>query len=209
MIDQNATIQQFLEATAARQPAPGGGAVTALAGALAAAIGEMTLSYSVGKKGLEAFEAELRPAQADLKQIRETLLRGMNDDQSAFNELTAARTLPDTAADKAARVTAALNACIQVPQQMAATAVRILEISDRILNFVNPYLLSDLAVCADLAMATARCAIYNVRINVRSIKDPAMVQNIESQTSTILSKAAALIQRVAPRIWERVNQVGT
>src|SRR6476659_504226 len=100
MIDQNATIQQFLDATAARQPAPGGGAVTALAGALAAAIGEMTLSYSVGKKGFEAFESELRPAQADLRQIRDALLKGMHDDQAAFNELTAARKLPDTSPDK-------------------------------------------------------------------------------------------------------------
>src|SRR3954465_80138 len=97
MLDENATIQQFLDAPAARQPAPGGGAVTAMAGALAAAIGEMTLSYSIGKKGLEAFESELRPAQADLQQIREALLQGMQDDQAAYTELTAARQLPDSA----------------------------------------------------------------------------------------------------------------
>lgn len=208
MFDENATIQQFLDATAARQPTPGGGAVTALAGALAAAIGEMTLAYSIGKKGLEAFEGELRPAHADLKQIRPMLLKAMADDQAAYADFTAARQLPDNTPDKAARVAAALIASIAAPKQMASAAVRILEVCDRVLNFVNPYLLSDLAVCADLAMATARCAIYNVRVNLRSIRDPAEAQQLESAINSILSRAASLIQRVAPRIWERVQQTG-
>ena len=52
--DAKTSLSDFLDATAAKQPAPGGGSVTALCGALAAAIGEMVLNYSIGKKGLEA-----------------------------------------------------------------------------------------------------------------------------------------------------------
>jgi formiminotetrahydrofolate cyclodeaminase len=208
MLDQSATIQQFLDGTAAKTPTPGGGAVTALAGALAAAVGEMSLSYSIGKKGLEAFEGELRPAQNDLRKIRESLANAMADDQAAYAELTAARQLPDDAPEKAQRIAIALHASIAAPQQMAATAVRILEICDRILNFINPHLLSDLAICADLAMATARCAIYSVKINLRDMKDAAERHQAETTVSTVLSKAAGLIQRVAPRIWERVQQGG-
>ena len=206
MQDATATIGQFLDATAARQATPGGGAVTALTGALAAAIGEMVLNYSVGKKGLEAFEGELRPALADLNRHRQALLRAMADDQAAYGALTAARKLPDAAPEKAQKVKLALAASIAGPQQMAASAVAILESCDRVINFVNPYLLSDLAVCADLAMATARCAIYNVRVNLPSVKDPAERQQAEASVGQVLSRAAALIQRVAPRIWERVKQ---
>src|SRR2546423_3785241 len=104
MYDQTSTIQQFLDATAARQPTPGGGAVTALTGALAAAIGEMTLNYSIGKKGLEAFEAELRPGLDELKHIRQLLVKVMSEDQVAFLDLTAARKLPENAPDRAAKV---------------------------------------------------------------------------------------------------------
>jgi formiminotetrahydrofolate cyclodeaminase len=78
-------------------------------------------------------------------------------------------------------------------------------VCDRVLNFVNPYLLSDLAVCADLAMAAARCATYNVRVNLPDVKDPAERHAIEAAIGQSLSKAAGLIQRVAPRIWERVR----
>ena len=62
MYDHTHTIEQFLDATAAKQPTPGGGSVTALAGALAASMGEMVLNYSVGKKGLEAHQDQLKPA---------------------------------------------------------------------------------------------------------------------------------------------------
>ncbi|HEX8914034.1 MAG TPA: cyclodeaminase/cyclohydrolase family protein [Humisphaera sp.] len=206
MHDASSTIAQFLDATAARQPTPGGGAVTALTGALAAAIGEMVLNYSVGRKGLEAFEGELRPARDELTQLRQQLLQAMSDDQAAYAELTAARKLPDATPDKAAKVKAALAASIKAPQQMAAAAVGMLEVADRVLNFVNPYLLSDLAVCADLAMATARCAIYNVRVNLPSVKDPAEQHAIQASVGQVLGRAAALIQRVAPRIWDRVQQ---
>lgn len=206
MHDASTTIAEFLDATAARKATPGGGAVTALTGALAAAIGEMTLNYSVGKKGLEAFEGELRPALDELHAVRQSLLQSMADDQAAYGALTAARKLPDGAPGKAEQVRAALAASIAGPQRMAGSAVAILEACDRVINFVNPYLLSDLAVCADLAMATARCAIYNVRVNLPDLADPAERHQAEVAVGQVLSRAAALIQRVAPRIWERVRQ---
>jgi formiminotetrahydrofolate cyclodeaminase len=205
-IDLNTPVAEFLNAAAAKQATPGGGSVTALVGALAASMGEMTVNYSVDKKGLEAFQGELRPALVELTRARHLLLQLMTEDQAAFETVTAIRKLPETDPSRAARFNAALLACIRVPEAMAATAIAILEIVDRITNFVNPHLLSDLAVCADLAMATARCAVYNVRANIPDVKDEADRASIESTIRSLMTHAAALIQRVAPRIWERQEQ---
>lgn len=208
-IGLNTPLGEFLNAAAAKQPTPGGGSVTALVGALAASMGEMTVNYSVGKKGLEAYQNELRPALAELTRARQLLLQLMTEDQVAFETVTAVRKLPETDPTRADRFNAALLACIRIPETMAATAVAILELVDRITNFVNPYLLSDLAVCADLAMATARCAIYNVRANLPDVKDPADRASIESTIGSVMMHAAKLIQRVAPRIWERHEQTAS
>jgi formiminotetrahydrofolate cyclodeaminase len=205
MFDQTTPIQQFLDATAAKKPTPGGGAVTALAGALAAAIGQMAVNYSVGKKGLEAFDDRLRAALGELAAARETLLAAMTADQSAFAALTAERKLPDDVPDKAARVRAAVAAAIAAPAAMAAAAVRILSACEGVVDVVNPYLLSDLAVAADLAMATARCAAYNVRVNLPDVTDPAERRAIEAESARVSAEALALVQRVAPRVWERVG----
>jgi methenyltetrahydrofolate cyclohydrolase len=206
MYDASHTIADFLAATASKTPAPGGGSVTALVGALSAAIGEMVLQYSVGKKGLEAYQHELKPALAELTRARELLLQLMAEDQVAYEVLTQLRKLPPDSPERKAGEPAALLACIRVPESMAATGVAILERCDRLVNFVNFHLLSDLAVCADLAMACIRCAIYNVRANMPSLDDAEDRRKAEALVGQILGRAVTLIQNVAPRIWARQEQ---
>jgi formiminotetrahydrofolate cyclodeaminase len=202
-LDQTATLADILDATAARQPTPGGGAVTAVAGALAAAIGEMVLNYSVGKKGLEAYQDELRAAVAELRRARSVMLELMIEDQAAYQALTAARKLPEGSAEREREFNLALQASIGAPCAMAATAVAILELCDRVVDKVNHYLLSDLAVAADLATATARCATYNVRANLSDVRGPAERRALESTADLVLRHAIELVQRVSPRIWAR------
>jgi formiminotetrahydrofolate cyclodeaminase len=203
MYDQSTTIVAFLDAAAAKQPAPGGGSVTALVGALAATMGEMTVNYSVGKKGLEQHQDELRAALAELNRARGVMLTLMAEDQIAYQSLTAARKLPDGSPDRDKDVATALMASIRVPEAIAATGVAILEVCTRVVDHVNRYLLSDLAVCADLAMATTRCALYNVRVNLPDLTDRKLRREAEESIEKLLSHAKTHIQRVGPRIWER------
>ena len=205
LYDSATTIAQFLEGTAAKQPAPGGGSVAALAGALAAAMGEMVVNYSIGKKGLEAHQAELRSALAELHRARQLLAALMVEDQSAYQALSAARKLPKDSKQWRSEFPAALTAAIRVPEAIAATAAAVLELCDRIVDRVNPFLLSDLAVCAELAICTVRCGIYNVRVNLSDVADPSDRQRIEATVQRLLSNSVSLIQRVIPRIRQRLG----
>ncbi len=206
MYGRDTPIGDFLNAAAAKQPAPGGGSVTALVGALAAAMGEMTVNYSVGKKGLETHQAELAKVLAELGRARALMLSLMAEDQVAYEALTGARKLPQDSPLRQQELPAALFACVRVPQAMAATAVAVLELCDRAVDRVNYYLLSDLAVCADLAMATTRCAIYNVRVNLAEMEDGIVKTDAEHTLAKMLAHATAYIQRVSPRIWQRHAQ---
>ena len=202
-------IGEFLDAAAARQPTPGGGSITSLVGALAASMGEMTINYSIGRKGLEAHQEQLKSSVAELTRGRQMLIELMIEDQAAFRAVSDARKLPDTDPTRAARFDAALLACIRIPQAMAATGVAMIELVDRLVDHVNPYLLSDFAVCAELAMATVRCALYNVRVNLTDVKDPADRANLQKTSNEILNRATMLIQRVVPRIWQRHQQTSS
>src|SRR6202035_3430478 len=112
----DSTLSQFLAGTAAKQPAPGGGSVAALCGALAAAVGEMVLNYSVGKKGLEAHQDELKSVLAELYRARHVMLELMVDDQSAYEALTAARKLSKDSQQWKSAYPAALLASIRTPE---------------------------------------------------------------------------------------------
>jgi formiminotetrahydrofolate cyclodeaminase len=204
LLDKTTTIEKFLEAAAAKQPTPGGGSAAALAGALAAAMGEMVLNYSVGKKGLEEHDGILRSALAEFQRAREMLLELMAEDQSAYEALTAARKIAGASAHRLAEIEEAAMMCVQVPQAMAGTAGAMLELADQLVEKVNRHLLSDLAVCAELAMAAIRAALYNVRVNLTEIGDTEQRRLIEVMDRQLLDRATALIQRVGPRIWTRV-----
>lgn len=203
MHDSNSTISSFLQAVAARQPTPGGGSVAALAGALSAATGSMVINYSLGKKSSEAHTAELQNALAEFERARSLLLEQMVIDQVAYESITAIRKLPADAPGRQDQYLAALMQGINAPQAIAGTSVTMLDLADRMVNYTNYYLLSDLAVCADLAMATTRCALYSVRINARELSDPQQRNKVESTSGHLLSRAAVLIQRISPRIWAR------
>ena len=203
ILDQS--VRDFLAATAAKSPTPGGGSVAALAGALAAAMGEMVVNYSLGKKSLAAFEPQLRPVLEALNRARALMLDLMVEDQSAFESLRAAKKLP-AGAEREKAIKLAVDNCIRVPQSISATAVVVLRLSESIVDIANVFLLSDLAVCGDLAMAAARCAQYNVRVNLAEVQDAQERIKIETATNAVFSHALELIQRLSPRIWRRISK---
>ena len=207
MLDKTATIENFLDAAAAKQPTPGGGSVTALAGALAGAMGEMVVNYSLGKKGLEENEEILKSGLAEFHRAREMMLELVAEDQTAYEALRAAKKLPEDAAHRLSEIEDAAMMCVQVPQAMAGTASAMLELVDSLVDRVNRHLLSDLAVCAELAMATTRAALYNVRVNLPEVGDEQQCRMIEAMDRQLLERATGLIGRVIPRIWERISQV--
>jgi formiminotetrahydrofolate cyclodeaminase len=169
-------------------------------------MGEMVINYTIGRKSAAEFESELKPALGELTRERALLLELMAEDQRAYEVFSALRKLPADSSERIDKLPVALLACIRAPQTMGATALAILELCDRVINFVNFHLLSDLAVCADLAMATLRCSVYNVRVNLNELTDPEDRRRIESTTSQLLTRAAEIIREVSPRIWARHEQ---
>ncbi len=204
-VDANNSLEAFLTALAARQPAPGGGSVAALSGALAAAMGQMVLNYSIGKKDLLTHEPALRAAFDELVRARSMMLELLVEDQLAFEKLTAARKACNNAGDKDPTFAAALLACIRIPQTVGATAAAVLELCERVTPIVNKYLLSDLAVCAEMAMATVRCASYNVRVNLGDLSDAQDRKHFEASTDALVAKSVSTIRRAMPAIWARLK----
>ena len=199
MLDKSATIEEFLSAAAAKQPTPGGGSAAALTGALAASMGEMVLNYSVAKKGLENYRAELTAALHEMHNAREMMTQLMLEDQGAYEAMTAARKLPTESPERME----AIMLGVRVPMTIAATALAILELAEKVAGKVNHNLLSDLAVCVELSMSAARSAIYNVRVNFPEV-DADERKNIEETCATLLTQATESIKRVIPAIMSRI-----
>jgi formiminotetrahydrofolate cyclodeaminase len=207
MTDASATLDDFLNAAAARQPTPGGGAVAAVAGALAAAMGEMVLNYSVGKKDLARFDESNAAALAEFQRARLALLALMIEDQEAFAAYSDAKKndAKNDAPKNTGDLAAATLLCAQVPLAIGATALELLRIANRVVSQSNRWLLSDLAVSGELATATVRCAVHNVRINLHGVADAQQRAWLSDECSRLQTQAIAEISQLIPAIDLMMN----
>lgn len=159
------TLADFLDQTAAKTPTPGGGAIASVTGALAAALAQMVVSYSVGKKSLAAHEPALRSALAELTAARTVLLTLAEEDAAAYGLVNELMRLPETDLRRLAEFPGAVRTAVAVPQSVLAAAINLLRHFEQLAPITNHHLRSDLAIAAVLAEATARASAWNIRIN--------------------------------------------
>lgn len=203
MMDQRASIETFLAATASLRPMPAGGSCAALAGALAAALGEMVMGISAGKNTLSSFHARQRSQLERFAAARQTLTRLFVDDQNAFAALLAARRLSRDDPNRPAALEQAVVECIRVPQSLASTAVQVLESCDLAVEMTHTPLLADLSASADLAMATVRIAVNLVRVNAKEIPDTGRRAVLNTAADEVLHRAIDLIRNLTGHMRER------
>jgi formiminotetrahydrofolate cyclodeaminase len=168
-------LSAYIDEVAAGTPAPGGGSVTAVVGALAAALGEMVTHLTLGREKYAAAEATLRPARDRLAALRSSLLESAAADETAYQSYRDAANLPRTSdGERTARADAmqqALIAATDVPLAAARSAHEVAKILQSIARDGNPHVRSDAALGALLAEAALRGALLNVRGNAAMLED--------------------------------------
>jgi methenyltetrahydrofolate cyclohydrolase len=185
------TITEFLEKTAANTPVPGGGSVAALSAALAASLVEMVANLTIGKKGFEEKEADMKDLASRAAVYRQKLAEDIDRDSDAFNGVMAAFRLPkQTEEEKEERtcaVQAALETAARVPLEIAGDALKIMDLAQKAVAEGNPNAVTDGTVAAMTARTAVLSALYNVKINLVSITDRSFVEKTSQRVQEIES----------------------
>ena len=180
-----AMVEPFVNAVAAATPAPGGGSAAALAGALAAALGEMVCGVSLKRKSLSAHHAELAAASARLGRVRARMLELVDLDPQSYEALMRAFKLPkSTEEEQAARSTeieAASKQASLVPMETAELAADVAREIVGLTNVTIPQAASDLSVASSLAETARRGGVENVRANLPGVHDEAWLRQMEAR----------------------------
>jgi formiminotetrahydrofolate cyclodeaminase len=186
------SVRDFIDAVAAKQPTPGGGAVAGVVGGLSVALARMTLEFTRGKKKY-AEHADLHErAMGRLKRAGEMFRSLTADDAEAFTMIQAASR---GEADMQLAVAVGTN----VPREMSKLALSVLEDLLALANKCNPYLRSDLAGAAALAASTVRLGDYCVAINAPQLDD--------AETAREIRTASQADVRTADRLLETIEQL--
>lgn len=190
------TVREFVQALGDKSPTPGGGAVAAVAAALAAAVSRMVVSYSAGRTSL-AEHAELHEeALRTLSELAETALSAATEDARAFRELNELWKLPEDDERRQREWDAAVRGAIDAPMKVLGAAAGVVHLLVRLHGATNRMLDSDLAIGAILGHAAARSAACNVRINLPHLSDAEEAARIGQEVAQVLDRSAAMAQAV-------------
>ena len=189
------TVRDFVAATAAKTPTPGGGSVAGAVGALGAALGNMALNFTRGKKKFAEHEPYYAHLAGRLEKFRGMFELLVADDVAAYKLYQDSTRLAD-GPDKDQAVQLALAAAINVPREAAKAAVALLEDLREFRARCSPFLITDLLASGALAAAVARLSDYNVRINVPQLADRQAAAEVHAASAGDLSRAGELLAEI-------------
>ncbi|MFO0838862.1 MAG: cyclodeaminase/cyclohydrolase family protein [Phycisphaerae bacterium] len=166
------SVTDFLARLRSDAPTPGGGAVAALVGALAAGLGQMAAALTIGKSRFSGVESQVREIVARLSSAEQILTRLMDEDAAAYGQLSAAFKLAKADDTRAARIARAAEIAAAVPLETASIAHRVAADLKRLRMIANPNLASDVDAGGFLARAAMEAAVANVRVNLPLVDAP-------------------------------------
>jgi formiminotetrahydrofolate cyclodeaminase len=193
-------LDEFIESVAAAEPLPGGGSVAALAGSLAAALGEMISGLTEGRRKFAAVELQVREIHAKLKRLRKTLVLLVQEDSAAFKSLLDAIKLPkDTDEEKIRRDNAierAAHSATETPIRTARAVSEVLEHLKILIEIGNANAICDAAVGAQLAYASLKGAQYNILANIAGLKDISYSAGCREEISNLVQNGQRILQQI-------------
>ncbi len=194
------SVRDFVNETASDSAAPGGGSISALTGAMGAALGTMVANLSAIKKGWEDRLEEFSPWAAKGQQLKDKLVALVDEDTRAFDAIMSAfglpKDTPEQVAERRQAIQDASKYATEVPFRTMQTAFDCLPLLKQMAEHGNPNSLSDVGVGALCIKTAVRGAWLNVLINAQGLSDKSWADNIVAEAKALLAKNHAACDEI-------------
>ncbi|NLC02820.1 MAG: cyclodeaminase/cyclohydrolase family protein [Tissierellia bacterium] len=209
----NNSLKEFIDVVASDNPTPGGGSVSALAGSLGGALTNMVGTLTIDKKVWEELsdevKVEMKQAFDEMTEKINSLSKIVDEDSTAFDDVMTAFKMPkETDEEKKARSNAIQEGykhALEVPLRCAEECFRVLELQEVFANYGNVNAITDVGVGTLLAYTGLEGALFNVTINLLSVKDVEYKKEMESRVSVLLKDGKRLKSKLIEKVYERLG----
>ncbi|MDI9475383.1 MAG: cyclodeaminase/cyclohydrolase family protein [Natronincolaceae bacterium] len=207
------TIRGFMDSLESKDSTLVGGSAAALAGSLGASLMLMVGNLTFGKKAYESLDEGTRKAFQDsydgFVRLKNELYDSIDKDKAAFDAYMEALRMPkDTDEQKEERKKALAKAtadALEVPLQTAKQGLEILRIGRVFADHGNAMAITDVGVGSLMAYAGIEGALFNVYINLNSIKDEAYAAEKEAESDNIIAEAAKIRDELLKIVYNRIG----
>src|SRR6266404_3589349 len=193
-------LRQFCNETLSDSPAPGGGSVAALMGALGVSLGGMVANLSAGKRGWDDKLKYFSDWAVKAQQLKDELLFLVDEDTAAFSKVMDAFALPkESAEEKVARSAAIQGAskyAAEIPLRVMETAFKSYQILAEMADKGNPASISDVGVGLLATRACIDGAALNVRINLAGLKDENLKSTLQEKVRRISAESESEFKKI-------------
>jgi formiminotetrahydrofolate cyclodeaminase len=202
-------LETFLDELASGAPTPGGGSAAAIIGAMGAALVSMVCNVTIGKKGHEAVESEMKSVCDESEKLRIRLTSMVAEDVAAFDGLMAAYRLPKSSEDeksrRAAAIQSSLRAATETPLACARACAEVVALSKRAGEKGYAGVISDAGVGVLAANTALRSAALNIYINAPSLKDRVFADAATAELEQLLDDCARESELVFELVRSRLG----
>ena len=208
MVEQK-TIEGFLEVLSSREPVPGGGGASALAGALGNALGQMVANLTIGKKKYADVEEEMKDLNGQLEALKAEFLHLADEDAQVFAPLAQCYSLPSlTEEEKAYKERVMEERLLDasfVPLEIMEHAVAMLGILEILGDKGSRLAVSDVGVGVQFIRASLLGAVMNVYINTKSMKNREKAEELNARAGQLIEEGTAWADRIYAKVLDQLR----
>ncbi|WP_459129048.1 cyclodeaminase/cyclohydrolase family protein [Guggenheimella bovis] len=194
------TLNAFLADVSGSEPVPGGGTVSAVAGAIGSSLMAMVCNLTIGKKKYVEVEEEMKDIREKAEAFREKLLELADKDAESYGDVVACFSLPkETEEEKKHRsemIQKNLYKAALTPLEIARTCLEALKYVKTVFDKGNKNAYSDAKVAAVMLRSGVFAAVYNVEINLESLTDESLIAPLKKEVEGIIEEAKQLEKEV-------------
>ena len=202
-------IQEFLDVLSSKEPVPGGGGASALAGALGNALGQMVANLTIGKKKYAQVEDEIKELAERMKGIQGQFTALADQDAKVFAPLAKCYSLPsgteEEKAYKAEVMEARLLDASLVPMEIMEKASEMLEIMDILADKGSRMAVSDVGVGVQFIRTALLGAVMNVYINTKSMKNRGKAEEMNEKAERLIREGTEAADRIYQKVLEQLR----
>ena len=204
-------LEKYVDDLAAKLPAPGGGSVVALVGALGMGLLSMVSNFTLGKEKYRQSEEEIKKILNRSENLRKRLTELVDEDIRVYGKVSSTYKLPRTTdKEKEVRSQAIEKACkdaLTVPMEVARSCCEGLELARRLVKIGNVRLVSDVGVAAGLLEAALKGAELNVNINLKVIEDKNFVEEKKKAIGSLVRDRLKIKDEILRKTENKIENI--
>jgi len=201
-------LREFCNETLSDSPAPGGGSVAALMGALGASLGGMVANLSAGKRGWDDKLEYFSDSAVKAQKLKDELLALVDEDTNAFNKVMDAFGLPKGSDEekkaRAASIESATKYAAEIPLKVMETSAKSYALLAEMAEKGNPASVSDVGVGAGATRACIDGAALNVRINLAQLKDEKFKSELSKKVEKLKADSESNFKKIEQIVQSKI-----